>query len=151
MSDANPEGNGRAMNERHYDVQLGKLQVTVEGLQGNFEEFKEEQRGHNAAVIERLDTKINGKIGEQATIIGQHSVTLATLVNEVAHLKSAPSAQFPMPAPGTRATVEVSDSDAKPLTRRDLQVTVATIVALGTLVGLIFRFWPLLQKVFGAG
>lgn len=135
--------NGREMNERHYDVQLGQLQVTVEGLKGNFEEFKEEQRNHNAAVIERLDTKINGKIGEQSTIIGQHSVALATLVSEVAHLKSASTtAQIPMPTAGMKATVEVSDADLKPLTRRDLQVAVAVTTGLLTLIGLIFKFWP---------
>lgn len=131
------------MNERHYDVQLGQLQVTVQGLQENFEEFKEEQRNHNAAVIERLDTKINGKIGEQSTIIGQHSVALATLVSEVAHLKSAAtSATIPMPVAGTKATVEVSDSESKPLTRRDLNVAVAVTVTVLTIIGMIIKFWP---------
>lgn len=133
------------MNERHYDVQLGQLQVTVEGLQGNFEDFKQEQRGHNAAVIDRLDIKINGKIGDQATIIGQHSVALATLVADVAHLKMAQPVQIPMPTPGTKTTVEVSDSDQKPLTRRDLQVAVAVVITIMTLIGIIIKFWPVAE------
>lgn len=134
------------MNERHYDVQLGKLQVMVEGLQGNFDEFKEEQRGHNSAVITRLDEKINGKLGDQAVQLNAHSVAIATLVSEVAHLKAATSqAQIPMPVPGTKTTVEVSDSDMKPLTRRDLQIVVAVTVTILTLVGIIIKFWPVAE------
>jgi hypothetical protein len=132
---------------RHYDGQMGALHATVHGLTKAFEDFRGEQRAHNAGVIDRLDIKINGRLDSQGAMLGTHAVALATLESEVATLKASTPMHLPTPVPDT--TSEVTDADTKPLTRRDLQVAVATAVAFGGLLGLLFKFWPVLQAAAG--
>lgn len=135
---------------RHYDQQIGMLQVTcarmeatLVSLRDSLAEFKTNQRDYNEAVIDRLDNKVNGALERHASFISTHGAAIATLLSEISNLKTPIT--LPTPLPGTKTTVEVSDLDERPLTRRDLKIVVVTLTIIGGAWGFFFKFWPAIK------
>lgn len=133
---------------RHYDLQLGKVTASVVSLKEAFEDFRGEQRGHNASVIDRLDNKVNGKIETQSQAIVRNSEAIVALLTDMAHVKQQTPMQLPAPMPGMKTIVEVTDVDTKAITRREAQIVIATIGATVSIITFFVWAWPLLQKAF---